>query len=137
MSVEKNKAIVCGYFEEILTKKNLDAMEEYFDSELTFNGECFSIKQFVAFIESFYLISFPDLCPTIEDQIAKDDKVVTRVYFHGTHNGEFQGLAATNKRVKFLGIAIDRIINGKVKEMWHEADIWGLLRQLGVVAKIE
>ena len=75
--------------------------------------------------------AFPDLHVTIEDQIAEGDKVVTRVTFRGTHQGEFSGIAPTGKRVEYSGIAIDRIANGKVVEMWHISNMAGLLLQIG------
>lgn len=57
--------------------------------------------------------AFPDPHVTIEDQIAEQDRVVTRVTFRGTHPGEFSGVAATGRVVTYSGIAIDRIANGK------------------------
>src|SRR5262249_59810614 len=71
--------------------------------------------------------AFPDFRLTIEDQIAEGDKVVTRVTFSGTHSGEFRGIAPTGKQVKYSGIAIDRIVDGKVVEMWHVAETLGLV----------
>jgi predicted ester cyclase len=53
----------------------------------------------------------------VEDQIAEGDKVVTRVTFHRTHRGQFDGIAPTRKQVKWLGTAMDRIADGKVIEM--------------------
>jgi predicted ester cyclase len=70
----------------------------------------------------------------VEDQIAEGDKVVTRVTFHGTHQGQFNGIAPTGKQVKWSGIAMDRIADGKVVEMWHVQNTTGLLQQLGAVA---
>ncbi|MGH9878416.1 MAG: ester cyclase [Nitrososphaerales archaeon] len=34
--------------------------------------------------------------------------------------------------LKYTGIAIDRIADGKIVEMWHVADTSGMLQQLGV-----
>jgi len=56
------------------------------------------------------------------------------VTFSGTHQGEFRGIAPTGKQVKYTGIAIDRIADGKVVEMWHVADTSGMLQQIGVTA---
>ena len=80
--------------------------------------------------------AFPDFCVSIEDQIAEGNKVVTRVTFRGTHQGEYMGIPSTSKQVTYTGIAIDRIIGGKVVEMWHESDDLGMLRQLGVALKM-
>jgi predicted ester cyclase len=63
-------------------------------------------------------------------QLAEGDKVATWGYFKGVHTGEFHGLQATHKEVRWLGIAIDRIEDRKVVEMWHEMDVWGLVQQI-------
>ena len=57
--------------------------------------------------------------------------MVTRFRSHGTHKGEFQGLAPTGKRVEVAEVAIYRIENGKIVEQWGFPDILGLQRQLG------
>jgi predicted ester cyclase len=132
MLEEKNKQIVIGYFKEILINRNLNVIDKFFASDLSFNGTFMTNQQFANFLKKFYLKPFPDFYLSIEDQIAVEDRVITRVYLQGTHKGEFEGVPPTNKKVKVLGITIDRIIDGKVKEMWHEAAIWGLLRELGV-----
>ena len=67
----------------------------------------------------------------MEDQIAEGDTVVTRWSFRGTHRGELFGIAPTGKAVTMSGIFIDRIADGQVVEHWDEADILGLMEQLG------
>lgn len=75
--------------------------------------------------------AFPDFHLVIEDQIAEGDKVGTRVTFHGTHQGEFRGIAPTGKQIEYSGVAIDRIVGGKAVEMWHLANQLALLQQVG------
>lgn len=129
MKLEQNKAIVRGYMNEILNEGNLAAFDSYFSEDVVFNNSK-GFKQQLAGMQAIRT-AFPDFRLTIEDQIAEGDKVVTRVTFHGTHRGEFRGVAPTGKQVKYSGIAIDRIVNGKVVEMWHVAETLGLLQQIG------
>ncbi len=77
--------------------------------------------------------AFPDIHVTIEDIISSEDKVVARLTFRGTHKGEFQGIQPTNKEVKWSGIWIYRVANGKFIERWHNYDLLGLMRQLGAI----
>src|SRR5678815_781673 len=44
---------------------------------------------------------FPDLQVTVEDMVAEGEKVAWRLVARGTHTGEFRGVAATGKTVKF------------------------------------
>jgi predicted ester cyclase len=79
------------------------------------------------------LPAFPDLNITIEDQIAEGDKVVTRWVGRGTQQGELQGIPPTGKQATTSGIAIDRIVSGKLVETWDQFDALGMMQQLGVV----
>jgi len=68
-----------------------------------------------------------------EDQIAEDDKVVTRLTLHAVHTGEFQGMPATGKQIVVPQIAIHRIQNGKIVEVWVSSDDISMMKQLGLM----
>ena len=55
-----------------------------------------------------------------------------RVTGTGTHQGDFQGIAPTGRRVTATGVGIGRIV-----ESWAEYDVLGLLRQLGALPEPE
>jgi steroid delta-isomerase-like uncharacterized protein len=131
--LEQNKAIVRGYMNDIVNKGDFAAFDNYFSEKVLFNNSP-GLKQGLAGMLRILRSGFPDFHLAIEDQIAEEDKVVTRVTFRGTHKGEFRGIAPTGKQVKYTGIAIDRIADGKVLEMWHVADTSGMLQQIGVTA---
>lgn len=73
---------------------------------------------------------FPDLEATIEDEIAEGDKVVVRVTFSGTQQGEFLGIPPTGRRVAYGVMDIFRISDGQVVEHWGIADMHSLMQQL-------
>ena len=129
MNLEQNKAIVRGYMtNEVLSKGDWAALTSYFSEDVVFNNSR-DVKQHLVRMRALRS-AFPDLHLTIEDQIAEGDRVVTRVTFRGTHQGEFNGIPPTGKPVEYSGIAIDRIADGKVVEMWHLANTLGLLEQI-------
>ena len=68
-----------------------------------------------------------------EDQIAEDDKVATRLTLHAIHTGEFQGMPATGKQIVVPQIAIHRIQNGKIVEVWVSSDDISMMKQLGLM----
>ena len=68
-----------------------------------------------------------------EDQIAEGDKVVTRLTLHAVHTGEFQGLPATGNQIAVRQIAIHRIRDGKIAEVWTSSDDIGMMQQLGLM----
>ena len=82
---------------------------------------------------SALLAAFPDSRFIVDDVIAEGDKVAVRHRLQGTHQADFQGVSATGKQVEVGGIVIFRIENGMIAEAWLNADIMGMLQQLGVV----
>ena len=78
------------------------------------------------------IAAFPDLAMTVEDVVAGGDKVVARVRFTGTHQGEFMGLPATGRTVDVPLIDIMRFSDdGLVHEHWGVLDAMTMMRQLG------
>jgi steroid delta-isomerase-like uncharacterized protein len=71
---------------------------------------------------------------SIEEQIAEEDKVATRVIMRSVHNGgDFQGVPPTGKQIAIAGISIERIQDGRIVERRVNSDWLGLLQQLGLV----
>src|SRR5215218_8955567 len=65
----------------------------------------------------------------IEDQVAGDDKVVTRFLVHSTHDrGELMGVAPTGKELTNRAIVIHRIVEGKIAEEWGMGTMGAKLR---------
>ena len=80
-----------------------------------------------------YRAAFSDQQYTIEEQIAEDNKVVTRTTWRATHSGEFQGQPPTGNEIAITGIATDRVEDGKIVEHHVLMDTMGLMQQLGLV----
>jgi steroid delta-isomerase-like uncharacterized protein len=77
--------------------------------------------------------AFPDLKIDVDELVGEGDKVVWRISASGTHNGSFQGVAATGKAVKFGAHYTFRFENGKIVERWSTLDRLTLLAQIGAV----
>lgn len=77
--------------------------------------------------------AFPDFHAVTDDLLvdAGSRKVAIRWSATGTHRGEFLGIAATGRSIRFCGIEVVRVQDGKIAERWGEWDGLGLLEQLG------
>lgn len=75
--------------------------------------------------------AFPDAHIEPRHEVADEDHVVVAYTLTGTHQGEFHGIAPTNKRIEVNGIQIGRFEAGKIVERWGSSDELGILRQLG------
>jgi steroid delta-isomerase-like uncharacterized protein len=78
-----------------------------------------------------FYAAFPDLNHIIEDTVADEEKAVVRYVLHGTHQGDFLGVAPTGKRITAEGIQIFTIRDGKIVESRSVVDMQGILEQLG------
>jgi len=139
MSVEDNKAIarrVYEAFSQAVSTGNWATLDAVLAADAIDHNPVpgqgpglEGVKQVFA----VFAAGFPDLHFTVEDMIAEGDKVVSRLTMHGTHRGDFQGIAPTGKSITQTGIDILRLAGGKVIERWGEFDNLGLMQQLGVI----
>jgi predicted ester cyclase len=134
---EPNARIIRRLYDELFSKWNLAVIDEVFAPE--FVGHEMppgmprgpeGIRQFYAGIRS----GLPDVQLTLEDLIAAHDRVAVRWRAKATHAGTFQGLPPTGAQVSFEGIAIYRLVKGKVVERWVLVDMVGLVEQLRAAA---
>ena len=127
MSAEENKAVSNRVADAISTGE-LDVLDELMAPEVAQE-----FKEGVAEVRR----AFPDYHGTNEIQIAEGEMVANRFVFYGTHRGEFMGIAPTGREVRFTGLTIDRVVDGKIVENWIEGDLEDLLQQIGAVLQAE
>ncbi len=131
---EQNKQLVRQVFESY-NQQDMEKAEKLFSLKHVFHFpgappmDWNSHKQFIVGLSK----AFPDLHFKIEDIVAEGDKVAYRLTISGTHKGEFQGIPPTDKKVSFSSTGISNIVDGKVAEDWVDADIMGLMQQLGAI----
>jgi steroid delta-isomerase-like uncharacterized protein len=102
------------------------------DFALHFSGQRLDKAQTMALIRSVYE-SFPDFQHEVQEAFGADDRVVVRFIDRGTHKGAFEGIAATNRTIAVGQISIFRVVNGLIVEIREEADMLGLMQQLGAI----
>jgi predicted ester cyclase len=78
--------------------------------------------------------AFPDLRFTADVVVSDGQFVVGRWTMTGTNTGSFDlfGLPPTGRPVTMTGQEIFRAHDGKFAEIWHQEDVPGMLRQLGL-----
>ena len=137
MSLEENKQLVRRY-QEIYNNNNLDALTEVLAEDLLTPRIMPGIPPGLEGARAAHrimLLGFPDYQTVIEDLVAEGDTVAARITMTGTHTGDFMGIAATGTQVKFSGMYMVRIQEGKIVEHWGEEDGVSLLTQLGAMPK--
>jgi steroid delta-isomerase-like uncharacterized protein len=132
---ETNGRVMQRAFEEIMTRGNVDAIDQLFARDFTGHdtaGSTFGREEFREGVLAM-LSAFTDRQVEIADQVVAGDKVATRWIATGVHSGAFNGIPATGCHVRMTGISITRLTGGKVVETWEVTDDAGLLRQLGAL----
>lgn len=135
MSIEENKSIVRRFFEVGPSKGDLDAANELLapDFFLHVPLPCSPGVRGIDEVVSACRAAFQDLQVTVEDMVAEGDRVAARFTARGIHNGAFMGLPPTGKPITMTGMEIFRLENGKIAELWGEANLLGLMQQLGIL----
>jgi steroid delta-isomerase-like uncharacterized protein len=79
--------------------------------------------------------AFPDFHAVIHWQRAEGDVVTTYKTYHGTHRGNFLGLAPTGKAIHFETVDAMRVQDGRITEHWGVANLYSVLQQLGALPR--
>ena len=128
--IEENKRLVHRFVEEFWNHGNMEAADELIEKGCVAWNQPFGpegFKQLFTIVRT----AFPDLQFTIEDMLAEGDQVAVRFVERGTHQGTWFGIPPTGKTIRVPGIAIFRIIKGKIVHQWSHNDFGGELQQLG------
>ena len=136
MITESNKAIVRRMNMEFIEGRKLHVLPEIIAENFINHTATPGLPADRDGVRVFFQIlwgAFPDLTVEIFDQIAEGDTVVTRKAFHGTHDGDFMGIAPTHKRVQISVTDLIRLKDGRFVEHWGMVDQMGLMQQLGVI----
>ena len=134
---ESNKK-VSRRFTELFSSDDVSLADELFTSDVVFHGAVDGDLQGIEATKGFiaaYRAAFPDALSTVEDQVAEGDRVVTRWRARGTHGGPLGDLAPTGRSFDVRGITIERIVDGRIAEVWVARDELGLLRQLSSIER--
>jgi steroid delta-isomerase-like uncharacterized protein len=134
MSDQSLKEFANTYF-DYLDRRDLDGLGTLFAPDVKFYGLAPQVldREGVKAAMTEFFSAFPDSRMPLDDVIAEDNRVAMRHSFRGTHKAPFQGIPATDKSVVVTAIVTVRVQDGKVVEGWLNADIFGMLQQLGVI----
>lgn len=131
------------------TQSTRDAMTRYYDAidrrDLEALGRCVTddvVSHYIGsqgrepWLQYFQALfeGFPDLHAEVLGMTVDDGSAAGRATFSGTHEGDFNGIPATGRRVEVHGADFVRLdADGRIAEHWAYGDSMELLQQLGVV----
>ncbi len=117
-----NKEVVLRYNKEVLEKGSVDAIHEiihtdFIDHNLP-QGAVQGPQGIINFVVDVFHQAFKEVTVETFDQIAEDDKVVTRKTIYGNHIANFMGIEPSNEKVAIPLIDIITFKNGQFMEHW-------------------
>ena len=136
MALERNKAVVRRFVDEVVNDGKFEVLNEVIHPEFVDHspdpGQTpgrDGLRQALVALRT----AFPDFRSSHEQMVAEGDMVAYREVSRATHLGTFHGIAATGRRVEVEEMHFVRITDGKIVEHRALYDTLGMLRQLGVL----
>jgi len=79
--------------------------------------------------------TFPNMRFLIDDMVAEDDRVVTRMTWQANHTLSYMGSVPDNKEISCTVIGIARLADGLIAEHWGVTDELAMMAQLGLLPR--
>jgi steroid delta-isomerase-like uncharacterized protein len=133
VTAQANKALVRRLVDEGQSKGDLAVVDELLADDFVDHSPFPGLpptRDGVKMLFGYLRSVFPDLHVRIDEQIADDEKVVTRKTFEGTHGAEFMGVPSTGRSVSFEVIDILTLRDGRICEHRVVFDQLGIRQQL-------
>jgi len=137
-TLERNKAIVIRYGEEVWNKGDMAVVDEIIASNYIRHDDTLpegairgrdAYKKYITACRT----AWPDFHCTATDVIAQGDKVVVRWADRGTFTGDpGWGIPPNGKEVAWEDLVIHRIAGGKIVEDWSFNQDLSLFYQMGM-----
>lgn len=133
-TTEENKRLVEKHIESF-NEKDLTAFLETLAENAVIHGanEDYEGTDGLERFAATQVERFPDGRITVEDLFAAGNRVALRFTLTGTQQGPFLGADPTGQEVQMSGMAICRVEDGEIAEIWLESDQSGVLQQFGVL----
>jgi steroid delta-isomerase-like uncharacterized protein len=133
LSTDENKALVRRFIDEIFVQGRFDAVDQLLTDDFTPHtwGSTGAGKEDLKRAITRVREGLSDPSMKIEDMIAEGDRVAVRLTARAVQTGQFMGLPPSGMPYTIGEIHIFRIVEGRVAEHWHQADLLGMMRQLG------
>jgi predicted ester cyclase len=136
MSTEENKAVVRRFYDEVMGQGRVEVLDEVMVEDFVDHGEALfgspqgrdTLRQGVAATHDI----LPGLHVALHEMLAQGDLVGVRGTMRCRHGGTFLGVAGSGHELTWEGIAIFRLVGGKIAERWFNSDSISILRQLAL-----
>jgi steroid delta-isomerase-like uncharacterized protein len=133
-TTDDNRELVRSYL-HAFNERDWSALSDYLAEDVVEHGvhdELHGPEEVTDFLRS-YFDTFPDYSGSTEAMIAEGDTVGVRYTASGTHSDDYQDVEPTGRELEWTGMAMYRVEDDRIAEVWVEEDRLGLLERLEAV----
>jgi steroid delta-isomerase-like uncharacterized protein len=135
-NTELNKALARDFYNKVMNSHNVADAKSYVTTDFIDHNPSpghtgKGLDDLTAELNEM-LVALPDFHITTDLMVAEEDTVVTYLTMTGTNTGPFGNMPPSNKPVKFNGVDIVRIKDGKAVERWGVFDNLSMMTQMGM-----
>jgi predicted ester cyclase len=134
----ENKAIVLRLIDEVVNKKRLHDLPEFFAADVLEHVSVDTTLDLQAVRATYEALhtAFPHALFNVETIVAEGSLVAVRTHATTKHLGPLFGHEATGRQVTIGNIDIYRLDRGKIVEHWGYGNDLGLAQQLGLSPRL-
>ncbi|KAH8666553.1 hypothetical protein BX600DRAFT_511480 [Xylariales sp. PMI_506] len=126
--IQEYRALYHSYL-EYCNSHNFEAMESFYTSPLNVNDEPWDPKKVTAQFKPL-VSAFPDWHWDLRHLTIEGDYLSLHFQVTGTHQGQFQGIEPTGRRVTTSQFTLYHVVDGKFADVWDLIDIESVLKQI-------
>lgn len=134
-----NKDLVRYFYEEVITNNQADKIKDYISDD---SVVCLSKDRYPLGVKGMidHLAAtkqtYPDYSMEIIKQYQDGDYIISEFIMTGTHEGEWIGITPTHKTLKFNGVDIDKVVDGKIVEHGGAVNTFDTLFEAGMIKPV-
>lgn len=128
--IERAKDIVVAYWDQVWTQGDPTAPARFYAEQAHENGEPVDVQAFSEAVGRWRQ-RFPDFTASVDEVLAAEGRILSRVTYRGTHEDTWAGIPASGRRFALMGLDLWRVEDDRIVEHWHVTDHLDLVLQLG------
>ena len=131
-----NREIIRLFYEDIFSNNKLDEVHRFVSKDCKMKDDDEIIDLGVdGMIQHMKDIrkTYPDFVIKVVKQYTDNDYVISEIVAEGTHKGEWLGMKPSHKKLRFTGVDIDLIKDGKIIEHGGAINTFETLFEAGII----
>lgn len=133
VTMESNEKTIVRSFYDVIKSGRPDGLDLICTPDLRGHaGAGADLAELKASVAGF-LAPFPDLRADVKHLVQEGETVSVWLVYTATHRGDFAGVPASGRTVKFAAWDLFRVQGGKIAEITQYCDLFTIMSQIGAL----